>query len=212
VIIQPFDVRSKGKRFDFVDVDALDSEADIVEANRRHGAALAYVQTAALCENRGLTDGDLRRKSMAVFDGGVIVGIWLLGCIEYVSGPWADVVNWDLTNPGEDAILSAVPMSGMIRFDGNGNPIPTMLEDDEADLAAETALKLVTTPNSLLSGQGTPVGFERLHYGVFKQHDDPISRRAQAHHNKARAHPQLDVTELPDPANPTLTLVTIRKR
>ena len=140
---------------------------------------------------------------MAVLDGGSLIGIWMLGCIEYISGPWSDVTNWDLVSPGEPAILSAVPMSGILG----------MSEDDEADFAAETAVKLVTTPNvSLASGQGTPVGFSHLHYGVFKEHDDPMSRRAQAHHAKVQGHRGLSVTEAAHPSIQNLTLVEIRKR
>ena len=213
MIIQPFRVRSKNIWYDFVDRDALDSQADKDEVNKRHGAALNFVQTNALCNNRGLADrGEIDNRVLAVFDpDGVLIGIWMLGCITYVSGPWADLQAWEVTDPGADVILEAVPMSGLIGIDDQGLPFPTMAEDDEADLAAETADILVSKPNlALLSGQGLAVGLDRLHYGLFQLHDDPISKRAQSHHAKVKAHPRLDVTETPHPTILNLTLVEIR--
>jgi hypothetical protein len=204
MIIQEFNVRSKNVDYDFVDRDALDSEAEKRQVNAMHAAALAYVQTNALCENRGLADrGEIDNRVLAVYKDGAIIGIWMLGCIEYVSGPWDNLTNWNVVNPGADAMLSAVPMSGIVGMD----------EDDEAEFAAMTARKLVQTPNvGLLSGQGTPVGFEKIHYGIFKEHDDPVSMRARAHHAKVKADPQLDVIETPHPTIPHLTLVEIRNK
>ena len=201
MIIQPFNVRSKGKQYDFVDQAALDSQTDINRVSELHAAALNFVQDDALCGNRGLADrGEIDNRILAVFDNGSLIGIWMLGCITYVSGPWENLQTWEETDPGADVILEAVPMSGVLMLD----------QDDEADFAAETADVLVSRPNlALMSGQGLAVGLRKLHYGIFKSHDDPRSERAKAHHNKVKAHPRLKVTEAPHPTIPFMTLVEI---
>jgi len=205
MIIQPFNVRSKSKLYSFVDRDALDSESEKARVNALHAAALAYVQTNALCENRGLADrGEIDNRVLAVFDPGQnLIGIWMLGCITYVSGPWEDLINWQVTNPGADVILDAVPMSGILG----------MTEDDESEFASDTAAKMVSTPNlGLMSGQGAPVGLRKLHYGLFKRQDDSVSKRAQGHHAKVKGNGKLNVTETPHPTIPGLTLVEVRAK
>jgi hypothetical protein len=204
MIISPFTVRSKNKDYDFVDRDALDSEAHKLTVNAMHAAALNYVQDDALCGNRGLADrGEIDNRILAVFDDGNLIGIWMLGCITYISGPWEDLVSWNVVNPGAPTVLDAVPMSGILG----------MSLDDEAEFASDTAEKMVSTPNlGMVTGQGTPLGIRKLHYGIFKDHDDPRSERAKSHHAKVQANDRLTVTETAHPTIPHMTLVEIEAR
>lgn len=204
MIIQPFTVRRQSRDFEFVDRDALDSEETKRQVNQFHAAALAFVQTDALCVNRGLADrGEIDNRVLAVFEDGALLGIWMLGCITYVSGPWADLASWEVIEPGADVVLEAVPMSGVMGLS----------DEDEAELAADTADILVSSPVlKLQSGQGLAVGMSKLHYGLFKEHGDPISVRAKNHHAKVKAHPRLEVTETPHPTIPLMTLVEIRAK
>jgi hypothetical protein len=202
MIIQPFEVQSRGVRYTLIDRDLLDSDAQKFQVSRLHGSALSFVQSAALCSNRGLADrGEIDNRILAILNpAGDIIGIWMLGCIEYVSGPWANLQSWEVTNPGADVLLTAVPMSGALQLSS----------DLEADLAADVAETLVNQANRRLrTGQGETVSFQKLSYGIFLQHEDAVSQRAKAHHGKVKGKQGLTVVETPHPTILNLTIAEI---
>lgn len=200
MVIKPFSVTSLGKVYTYVDRDALDSEAIKSQVHAMHGAALDFVQTAGLCVNRGLPDrGAFDNIVFAVFDASDLVGIWMLGCLVYVSGPWEDSTGSKVIDPGADVSLEAVPMAGLLG----------MAADVEATLAADTAAVLVDSGKLLTTVEGRKLGFRKLSYPVFKRHQDPISKRAQSHHAKVLVDARLTVTETPDTKDPQMTIAEI---
>jgi len=193
MIIQPFTVRDRGKQYRFVERSALDSELLKLHVTNLVVQNHAFAQFEAQCAQIGLAEiGPLPNMRFAVFEGSDIVGIWGMGKIDYVSGPWADTVDWIVTNPGDPAILTARPMPGFL----------DMTPGDEISLSLGTAVSFLGRGAPFQSMEGTPVEFKSLHYAVLPSHTDPISLRARGLHNAAKGDNRLTVTETVDPTNP----------
>lgn len=203
MIIQAFTVRSRNKIYDIVDRDAIDSEAVKRQVNKMHAAALAYAQEGGKCKARGLPDRQgLDNWVLAVFDGVELIGIFMLGSITYVSGPWENLQTWEVTEPGAYVHIEAVPMPGVL----------SMAQDIEEDFAADILDAVLSEPLRMISGQGLSVNLDKLHYGILLDLDDTMSKRAQGQHAGMKAHPGLSVVETQHATIAGLTIVEIRAR
>lgn len=204
MIFLPFTVRSRNVSYSIVDRDVLDSEETKRQVNRVHAQALATAQEGAKCKSRGLPDRqELDNRVLGVFEDGELLGIFMLGSLSYISGPWDNLQAWNAVSPGADVILEAVPLPGVFK----------MAPDVEEDFAASIFDVVVSTPRlGLMSGQGVPVGFGKLHYGIYLDHTDAVSRRVQGQHSKVKLHPRLKVTETLHPTIVGLTIAEVRAR
>jgi len=201
MIIEPFTVNSGGTNYRLVDILAIDSEGRKRQAEQRIGASLAFTQQGARCESRGLLPrGPIDNMFFAVLIGPQLVGCWMLGKLEYVSGPWDDDNNWQRINPSADIILRGVPMTGII--DG-------LTFVQEGLVGVEVAAKLLDPNRTLVTAQGRTVGFDKLEYALFKASTDPIDTRAKAHNAQIKNDSRFTVTETPHPSISGLTLVEV---
>lgn len=199
MILKPLTVVSGGKRYTFVDRLAVDSETLKREILDITNTALDYAQFDATCEQLGLQEeGSIPSMKFGVFESGVLVGIWMLGSIQYVSGPWVDTVDWIKTS-SDPARFTARVMPGFL----------TLAPAVEDAVATASAVCLLGLGAPHRSHEDTPMGFDSLHWAIFKERTDPISVRALRLHNAAVAHAGLTVTEEIDPAAPDCTLVTL---
>jgi hypothetical protein len=200
MILKPFTVTSQGTQYRFVERSALDSEALKAQVTQMVQDNHAFSQFEAMCAQLGLSEfGAIPSMRFAVFDGSTLVGIWGLAKLNYISGPWADTINWVVTDPQAPAIWSARPMPGFLGLD------PAV----ETQLAVDTAVVLLGQNAPFRSTEDTHVGFTSLHWAVLLTHTDPISVRAQGLHAAAKADGRLSVTETVDPENALRTLVQL---
>jgi hypothetical protein len=197
MIIQSFYIQSGGVTFAVTDRASLDSEEARRRVNQAHARALAYAQEGAKCKARGLPDRqEIDNWIWAIFRGADFLGIFMLGSLTYVSGPWENLQTWSLTRPGTPAMFDAVPLPGVFG----------MTEDEEKAFTVEIFVEILRRPPRLLSGELRSVGINKLHYGIFKDYSDPGSERVKGQHAAVMADPRLVVTEA---AHPTIVGLTI---
>lgn len=200
MILQPFTVISQGTQYRFVDREALDNEAEKLQVDEAITQNLAQAQFEAQCAQLGLAEfGPVPNMRFAVFDNGVFAGVWMLGALGYVSGPWADTIDWVVDNPSAPALWTARPMPGFLGM----QPL------DEAKLALDSAVELLGRDAPFRSMQGASVGFNSLHWAIFKAHTDAVSMRARGLHAAAQSDARLRVTETVDPADAHRTLAKL---
>ena len=182
------------------DLRVLDSALHSARVSELQAEALGRVQTDALCTNRGLPDfGSINNFTLAIQNGPQFEGIWMLGCVDYVSGPWNNTTEWLVTSPGAPVVLEGVPMTGLRP---GGAPIA-----EEALLGAELAARFLNPAGGLTTGQDKTVYFSRLHYGIFLAVAGPIADRAKLHHAAIVADPRINVATALHPTIAGLTLV-----
>jgi len=199
MILKPFTVTSGGKTYTYVDRLAIDSEVLKRDISIAIEAAMDLTQFEAQCEQMGLNaDGSIPSMRLGVFESGILVGVWLLGCIQYVSGPWVDTVDWVKTS-GDPAKFTSRFMPGF----------PALAPAVEDAIAADTAIHLLGTGAPHRSYEDTNTGFDSLHYAIYKRRSDSISLRAIRLHNAGVAHPGLKLTERTDPTDANRTLVKL---
>jgi hypothetical protein len=197
MILRPFTVRNGGVDYRFVQRQALDSEVtklqvdDLVRDN--HG----FSQFEAMCAQIGLAEGgSIPHLRFGVFVGSELVGIWGLAKLTYISGPWDNTSDWNVTSPGAVSKWTCRPMPGL-----------RDLGDLEFDVAVDVAVAFLTGP--FTSMEGTAVELTELHWAVLKTGTDPISVRARALHVAAQDDRRLRVTETPDPRDSRRTLARV---
>lgn len=196
MILKPFTVASGGKRYTFIDRLAVDSELFKRQILDTTAVALDFVQFEATCERLGLqAEGSIPSMKFGVFESGNLIGVWMMGSIQYVFGPWTDTVDWKKTN-SDPAIFRARVM-----------PSFALDPADENALAVALLAYLLSTLHR--SYEDTAVGFASLHYAINKTLTDPASRRAIRLHNAAVAEAALSLTQVIDPAAADRTLVTV---
>jgi hypothetical protein len=200
MIIKPFTVDSGGTTYRFVERRGLDPEllktsiTDMIKQNHD------FSQFEAMCAQLGLSDvGPIPNMRFGVFVSDTLVGVWGLGRLQYVSGPWDNTTDWNVVNPGADSVWTARPMPGFLELD------PAI----ETALSVETAVKLLAINAPFRSMEDVPVEFESLHWAILKSHTDEISVRAKRLHNAAIADQRLLVTETIDPNNSLRTLAKL---
>lgn len=208
MIIQPFSVRSRNVDYRLKCLACYDTQAKQDKVNELHAKALDNTQAGARCENRGLTfRNDIDNFVMGIEVNDIFIGIWMIGCVGYTSGPWADSTLSSEINPGADVVLSAVPYTG---FDLDPETATDEELEIEGDMGAEVAAELLHPSRRLRTGEGRVLGFDRLHYAYFPLHVDKVSQRTQKQHARANSHARLDVTETVNPNNAAMTLVELR--
>ena len=197
MILKPFTVTSKSKDYKFVDREALDSELLKRRVTTLADENIAFIQFEALCSQLGLSDnGAIPNIHFGVFDDAdELVGTFMLGCIQYVFGPWADTADWVVTDPAAVAVFTARPMPGFWNFS----------PEDEDALATEAAVYLLRKTHR--TGEDTPLRFSPLTWDIFKEHTDPISTRSKRLHAAAIKHQNLKITETVNPENRFQTMV-----
>ncbi len=200
MILQPFTVNSQGTQYRFVEQAALDNEAQKLLVDEAITDNLDAMQHEAQCAQIGLKEfGPVPNMRFAVFDNSTFTGVWMLGALGYVSGPWADTVDWQVTDPNAPAIWTARPMPGFLG----------MQVLDELKLAVDTATKLLGRGAPFRSVQGTNVEFKSLHWAIYKNHTDRRAVRANALHLAAQSDVRLRVTETADPDDAHRTLAKL---
>jgi len=198
MILQPFTVNSsRGKRYDFIDRRAIDSSAERTRVNQAIQASLVVMQQDAMCDAIGLPSvGQADNFGFGVYEGGDFVGVFLVATLTYQSGPWADLIEWEVVS-NDPAVFHARPMPAF----------PVLSLDDSLDLSVDSAHHLLA--RRLTTVGGVNVEFKRLSWAIFKARTDPASRAVQRVHDKAKADHRFNMVELPDQANAARTRVDI---
>ncbi len=199
MILKPFSVENAGKTYTFVDRLAIDSEPVKQQVTDITATVLDYSQFEATCEQLGQNaEGSIPSMKLGVFESGSLVGIWMLGCIQYVSGPWVDTIDWVKTSE-DPALFTARVMPGFIGLGGR--------VEDAISITAAAYLLGRNAPHR--TTEDLALGFDSLHWAIFKDLTDPISVRALRQHNAAAADPRLVVTEEIDRTAADRTLVKL---
>jgi hypothetical protein len=198
MIIEPFHVNSHGKRWRFVDSQAISSELERTRIQQIAQLQLATMQDDAKCVALGIAEsGTIGNLFFGVYDpGGSLAGIFFLAALEYQSGPWEDLVDWSVTS-ADPAIFHARPMPGF----------PALTLEDSLELSVDGAHHLLKHRTETVDG--FQVEFRRFSWAIYQARTDPNSRAMQRIHDRAASDGRFTMTELPDPADPTRTRVDI---
>lgn len=198
MILNPFHVNSHGKRWQFVDSNAITSNSDRDRIQQISLAAIALMQTDAKCLALGIAEtGIVGNLHFGVYDQGALAGIFFVAALEYKSGPWADLIDWKVTSPNADAVFHARPMPGF----------PTLSLADSLDLSIDGAHHLLA--RKIQTVDGFDVRFAKFSWAIYQARTDPNSRAMKRIHNYAKADGRFAMTETPDPADPSRTRVDI---
>lgn len=198
MILQPFFVSSRGKRWRFMDSAAISSDEERGRVQQISLAALELMQEDAKCAALGVCDvGNVANIQFGVYDEAqTLSGVLFLGAIDYRSGPWADLTDWQVTS-ADPVVLHARPMPGFF----------TLSLADSLDLSIDGAHYLLA--GDLQTVDGFSVTFERLSWAIYKDRTDRNSRAMRRVHDYAQADSRLAMTEAADPKDRSRTLVDI---
>jgi len=197
MILRPFNVNSRGTRYSFIDQLAVDSDAERAAIQQAVQLQLALMPEDAKCAALGIAEtGTFGNIQLGVYDGSTLTGAFLLTSLDYQSGPWADLVDWQVTS-SDPAVFHGRPMPGF----------PALSLADSLDLSVDAAHHMLA--RRIQSVGGHDVKFQRLSWAVFKGRADPRSRAANRVHDKAAADGRFRMTEAPDGNDATLTRVDI---
>ncbi len=200
MIIQPFDVQSGSRSYTFIDRQAIDSDVDRAIIQQMMQVQIGLMQEDAMCAALGILEvGVVGNLGLAVYDNTALVGVTLLTTLEYQSGPWADLVDWEVVS-NDPAVFHARPMPAF----------PILSLEDSLDLAVDSAYHLLFRRMTSVGGIG--VEFRRLSWAIYKDRTDANSRAAKRIHDKAAADIRFRMTEIPDPADAARTRVDIELR
>lgn len=197
MIINPFDVQSGLTRFTFVDRQAIDSDAERNQVEQFIQMQIAVMQEDAMCAALGIPEvRTIGNLGFGVYDGTDLVGVFLVASLDYQSGPWADLVDWEIIS-SDPAVFFARPMPGFA----------LLSQTSALDLAVDAAHHFLARRMTSVGGHG--VEFRKLSWAIFKDRTDPNSIAAKRIHDKAVADNRFRMTEAPDPNDATLTRVDI---
>jgi hypothetical protein len=199
MIFLPFQVQSKGKRYDFLDSLAMDNGGEQRRIQQVITASLVLMQADAMCEALGIESSTaFTSHGFGVYNAGAPVGIFLLAALSHQSGVWRDPHNgdWEVID-GNPIVFHGRPMPGF------GIP-----ESDALDLATDAAHHFMFS-KQLKTANGNKVEFRRLSWAIFKNRTSPNDIAAKKMHDKAKADPRFSMVEVPDPANAERTRVDI---
>jgi hypothetical protein len=200
MILQTFNVTSRGNRYRFMDRQAIDSDAEREAIQQVMGIQLGAMQEDAMCAALGIAEvGAIGNLGFGVYDDrdDTLVGVFLVASLAYQSGPWADLVDWEVVNANAPAVFHARPMPGF----------PVLPLDDSLDLSTDGAHHLLA--RRLTSVGGIGVEFRRLSWAIFKDRTDSNSRAAKRIHAAAAADNRFSMSENADPNDAALTRVDI---
>lgn len=197
MILAPFDVSSRGKTYTFIDRMAIDSEADRAIIEQMVLVQLELMQDDAKCAALGIDERcNIDNFTLGAYDGAELAGVFLITSMDYRSGPWADLVDWEVIGSGP-AVFHARPMPGF----------PAMSLDASLDLSVEVAHRMMAETINTVGGN--QVRFSRFSWALFKDRDDANSRAMQRVHDHAKADARLAMVEVQDPSNSARTRVDI---
>ena len=201
MILQPFTVNSQGKRWSFMQVDVLASDAERRQVQQLLLTQMAAMQQDAMCAALGIDpSGEFGTLSFGAYESGVLAGVLLVVALDYQSGPWRDLGDWEVVNGNAPAVFHARPM-----------PVfPFLAPEDSAVLSADVAHHLLARRMTMVEGYG--VEFRRLGWAIFKERTDANSRAVQAIHEAVKADARFTVTETPDSSDAALTHVDVELR
>lgn len=201
MILQPFHVNSHGKRWRFVDSASVSSNDDRDRIQAIAQAEVALMQKDAQCAALGINEvGIVNNFYLGVYSpDDVLVGIFFIASLDYQSGPWADLDDWQVTS-NEPAVFHARPMPGF----------PGLSLDDSLDLSVDAAHHLLARRLTTVDGFG--VEFRRFSWAIYQDRTDARSRAMKRIHERAKADNRFAMTETPDPADAARTRVDIELR
>ena len=198
MILKPFFVNSHGKRWQFVDSNSISADVERERIQQISIAAVALMQDDAKCVALGINEvGVVGNLHFGVYDqADVLRGIFFVAALDYQSGPWTDLVDWQVTS-NDTAVFHARPMPGF----------PLLSLDDALDLSVDSAHHLLF--RNIQTVDGFDVNFSRLSWAIYKDRTDPSSRAMKRVHDRAKADARFQMTEAADPADPARTRVDI---
>jgi hypothetical protein len=176
MIVLPFAVRSRNKRYDFIDSKAIDSLAEQTRIQQVITASLQLMQKDAMCEALGIeSTTQFTPHGFGVYDGASPVGVFLIAALAHQSGVWRDPHNgdWEVID-SKPAVFHARPMPGFA--------IP---EAEALDLSTDAAHHFLSS-KTLATANGNRIEFRRLSWAIFKARTDPLSQAARRMHEHAR--------------------------
>lgn len=197
MILQPFTVTSQGKDWTFIDRLAIDSEAERDVIQQLMLAEIDVMQEDAMCAALEIAEScPIGNIGFGVYDGATLSGVFLVASLDYQSGPWADLVDWEVVS-ADPAVFHARPMPGF----------PVLSLEDSLALSVDGAHHLLAQRMTSVGGHG--VEFRRLSWAIFKDQTDANSLAAKRIHDAAAADSRFTMTEAPDPNDAELTRVDI---
>lgn len=198
MIVEPFFVVSAGKRWKFVDSSSISSDIERARIQQISLAAVALMQDDAKCAALGIKEvGAVGNLHFGAYDpDGQLKGILFVAALDYLSGPWADLIDWEVTS-NAPAIFDARPMPGF----------PTISLQESLDLSVDVAHHLLARRTKTVDG--FDVEFRKFSWAIYEGRDDPNSRAMKRIHDHAKADGRFSMTETPDPADPARTRVDI---
>jgi hypothetical protein len=193
MIIKSFSVG----QYSFVDRLLIDSGGEQSAVNSAIHAQLASAQQDAMCGALGVAElKPIPNFGFGVYDGATRIGVYLVASNDYISGPWADVTDWEVIG-SDPIVLHGRHMPGF-----GGLP-----EGDEQALAADTTHYLLS--EQLETVEGNNIAFSRLSWAIFKDRTDANSLRDIGIHNAIVADGRLSATQTPCENDATMTAVNV---
>ena len=197
MILQPFDVTSQGKTYTFVDRLAIDSDAERERIQQFMLLQLELMQDDAKCAALGISEvGIMGNLGLGAYDGNELVGIFFVAALDYRSGPWADLTNWEVVS-NDPAVFHARPMPGF----------PSLSLEASLDLSTDAVYRMMAETMDTVGGHR--VRFGRFSWAIFKDRTDRNSRAMKRVHEHAKADVRFSMIEVADPADPARTRVDI---
>ncbi len=195
MILQPFTVQSRGKRYTFIDRLAIDSGAEQERIQQMMMLQVEMMQEDARCKALGINEaGAIGNLGFGVHDGAELVGVFMVAALDYRSGPWADLIDWEVVS-GDPAIFHARPMPGF----------PSLDLADALELSTDAAHHLMA--RNVRTVGGHRVNFQRFSWAIFKDRTDRNSRAMKRVHDAAAGDARFQMIEAPDPDEPARTRV-----
>lgn len=201
MILQPFTVNSHGKRWEFVHADSLASDVERDQIQQFARMQLQIMTDDAKCAALGIAEvGVIGNLGFGVYEGGTLSGVFLMASLDYQSGPWSDLVSWEVADANAPVVLHARPLPGF----------PLLTLDNSLTLSVDAAHHFLA--RKLQTVDGYDVGFKRLSWAVHKGRNDAGSRAVQRVHERAKADNRFTMIEAADPNDALLTRVDLELR
>lgn len=201
MILNPFTITSNGTRWDFAQADSLASDAERDQIQQLLVAQAATMPQDAMCAALGIDAvGVVGNLGFGVYESGALAGVLMVAALDYRSGPWRDLVDWEVVDGSAPAVFHARPM-----------PVFPLLASEDSDaLSVEAAHHFLARRMTTVDDYG--VEFRRLSWALFKERTDADSRAVQRVHEAMKADARFVMTEAPDPNDATLTRVDLELR
>lgn len=185
MIISPFDIRIRNKRYDFLDRISIDSASEEAEVNTAIIQQLQDSQQDAMCLALNIAEVEvpIPNFGFGVYDDGVRIGVYLMASCKQIT-----------TSP---LVVEARHMPGF----------SVLSQADEEELAAETTFHFLEKP--LPTVAGGQITFQKISWAIFEDRTDAKSLRDIGIHNKIINDPRIKATLVPDDTDANLTRVDV---